>query len=181
MWISGNRYLSLTEMEENAKMIWAYFKPKGWSLNAVCGMLGNMQSESTINPAIWESLDEGNLDNGLGLVQWTPATKLIEWVGLSYLDGDKQCERIQYELENNLQWIATSEYPMSFQEFHTSNDTPYNLAMAFISNYERPFDSNQPIRGEQANYWYKILEGTTPQPQPQTKKKMPLYMYMKRR
>lgn len=182
MWISGNRYLSLEEMGENAKEIHAYFISKGWTINAISAMLGNMQSESTINPGIWESLDEGNLENGLGLVQWTPATKLIQWAGASYLSGDKQCERIQYELETGLQWISTPEYPMSFEEFHNSTDTPYNLAMAFINNYERPFDSNQPIRGEQANYWYKFLEGVIPpEPSPKKKKGMPLYYYMKRR
>lgn len=178
-WIGKNDYLSMTEMENNAVELWSYFQPKGWSLNAVAGMLGNMQTESTINPGIWESLDEGNLSGGLGLVQWTPATKLIDWAGASYLQGDRQCDRIVYELENGLQWIPTTEYPMSFDEFHNSNDTPYNLAMAFIANYERPLDPNQPIRGTQAEYWYEFLGGITP-PTP-SQQKMPLYMYMKRR
>lgn len=177
-WVSGNRYLSLEEMQSNALMIRDYFILKGWSLNAICGMLGNIQTESTINPQIWESLDEGNLDGGYGLVQWTPATKYIDWAGSDYQDGNRQCDRIIYELENNLQWIVTPEHPMTFQEFSTSTETPYNLAMVFIANYERPLDPNQPIRGEQANYWYEYLGGIPPTPT--KKKKMPLYFYLKR-
>lgn len=158
-WITGNRYLSMTEMQNNAQLIYNYFISKGWSKNAICGMLGNMQSESTINPGIWESLDEGNIEVGYGLVQWTPAKKYIDWGGSNFSDGYKQCERIIYEVENNIQWITTEKYPMSFKEFTNSLESPTYLAMVFISNYERPFDVNQPIRGEQAEYWYKYLEG----------------------
>lgn len=183
-WIIANRFLSLDEMKNNATMLYGYFKSKGWSLNAICGMLGNMQTESTINPGIWENLDEGNLLGGFGLVQWTPATKYIDWAGASYLQGNKQCDRIIYEKENGLQWITKPNYPMSFEEFSTSTDTPYNLALIFLNNYERPLEEVQPIRGEQANFWYEYLTGVTPpdpDPQPTTKRKMPLYMYLKRR
>lgn len=183
-WISGNRYLNLEEMGNNAKLIRDYFISKGWTLNAICGMLGNMQSESTINPGIWESLDEGNLSNGYGLVQWTPASKYIDWGGSNYQDGNRQCDRIQYELENGVQWITTSTYPMTFDEFSKSTASAHFLAMVFIANYERPYDENQPIRGEQAIYWWDFLQGDTPippDPTPNKKKKMPLYMYMKRR
>lgn len=37
-------------MQVNARYIWAYLQAKGWTLNAVAGVLGNMQSESSINP-----------------------------------------------------------------------------------------------------------------------------------
>lgn len=180
-WITSNSYLSLEEQQINATNIYNYFISKGWTLNAICGMLGNIQTESTTNPGLWESMQEGNLSVGFGLVQWTPASKYINWAGANYLDGDKQCERIIYELENNLQWITTSAHPMSFEEFSKSTDTPYNLAMVFIANYERPLNPNQPIRGEQANYWYEYLSGITPQPPQDTKKKMPLYMYLRRK
>lgn len=179
-WIGGNKYLSMEEMQNNAQMLSAYFLSHGWTLNAISGMLGNMQSESTINPQIWEGLIEGNLEGGYGLVQWTPATKYINWAGSDYMLGDRQCDRIIYEIENNLQWISTTQFPMSFQEFSTSTDTSYNLGLAFLANYERPLDPNQPIRGEQAEYWYNYLGGITPPPTT-TRKKMPIYFYLKRR
>lgn len=51
----GNTYnssntLTQSQMEINATYIWAYLQNEGWTLNAVAGMLGNMQSESAINP-----------------------------------------------------------------------------------------------------------------------------------
>lgn len=59
---------------------------------------------------------------------------------------DNNLSRILYEVQNNIQWIATQEFNYSFLEFSHSNDTPYNLAMAFLKNYERPANPNQPIR-----------------------------------
>ena len=73
--ISNNKYLSQGEMESNAKEIYTYLSDKGWTLNAISGLLGNMQRESTINPGLWQSLKEGNYSGGYGLVQWTPASK----------------------------------------------------------------------------------------------------------
>jgi hypothetical protein len=161
-WITGNRYLSIDEMTVNAQEIMNQLTSRGWTKNAVAGMLGNMQTESTINPGVWESLSP-NVNNGYGLVQWTPATKLISWAeseGLDYTSGDAQLQRIDWEVVNNQQWIATSQYPMSFQEFKASTLTPEYLAQVFIRNYERPRYPNQPIRSTQARYWYDNLEGS---------------------
>ena len=51
----GNDYnssnaLNMSQMEINATYIWKALGSQGWTLNAVAGMLGNMQSESSINP-----------------------------------------------------------------------------------------------------------------------------------
>lgn len=75
---------------------------------------------------------------------------------------DNNLSRILYEIQNNLQWIATSQYNYSFSDFTQSTDTPYNLALAFLANYERPAEPNQPIRGTQAENWYQFLGGITP-------------------
>lgn len=163
-WISENKFLSMAEMENNAEMLYYYFSAKGWTLNAICGMLGNMQSESSINPGIWQDLRPwgDSSEHGFGLVQWTPYTKITDWLtanGYPIGDGDGECARIQEEMETGEQWIATSAYPMSFEEFHKSSDSTYDLALAFLANYERPFDPNQPIRGTQAEYWYEFLQG----------------------
>ena len=159
--ITGNRYLSKAEMENNARYIWQYLKGNGWSMNAVAGMLGNMQTESTINPGIWESLDEGDTSQGFGLVQWTPATKLITWANSQYLDYtemDTQLERIEYELAKGLQYYPTDSYPETFAQFKVSTKSPNYLGMAFLANYERPAEPNQPARGTQAEAWYKFLQ-----------------------
>lgn len=183
----GNDYnssnsLDRTKQELNVKYIYNYLSSKGWTLNAISGLLGNMQSESAINPGRWQSEDVGNLSGGYGLVQWTPATKYIDFIGVENDPStmDNNLSRIIYEVENNLQWIATSEYNYSFLEFTKSLDTPYNLAMAFLANYERPADPNQPSRGTQAEDWYEFLSGHVP-PSPVKKKKYkPYNMFLRR-
>lgn len=47
---NSSNALSLEQMKINATYIWNSLSQKGWSKNAVAGMLGNMQSESSINP-----------------------------------------------------------------------------------------------------------------------------------
>jgi hypothetical protein len=51
----GNTYdssnsLTMEQMKVNALYIWSALSNAGWTLNAVAGILGNMQSESAINP-----------------------------------------------------------------------------------------------------------------------------------
>lgn len=44
--------LSQSQMEDNARFIYQYLRSNyGWTLNAVSGLLGNAQAESTLNPA----------------------------------------------------------------------------------------------------------------------------------
>ena len=158
--ISSNAYLSESDMQTNAIYIAKYLLDIGWTLNAISGMLGNMQRESTINAGIWQNLDEGNTSLGFGLVQWTPATKLIEWCennGLDYTTMDAQLKRILYELDNGLQWISTDTYTMSFYEFTKSTDSPETLASVFLYNYERAGVSAEDERKTNARYWYDFL------------------------
>lgn len=97
----------------------------------------------------------------IGLVQWTPYTKYTEWVSGDPSTMDNNLSRIIYEIENNLQWIPTQTYNFSFEEFSKSELSPYELGLAFLSNYERPAEPNQPQRGTQAEFWFKFLGGIT--------------------
>lgn len=165
-WVrAGNRYLTMEEMTQNAQYVLDYMTQKGWSKNAVCGMLGNMQTESNINPQLWESLQEGNLQGGFGLVQWTPASIVINWCnanGKDYNNMDSQLEKIISEVTDGSQWISSE---MTFQEFTVSTQPASDLALLFIKAYERPLDPNQPIRGTQATNWFNTLTGGgTPTP-----------------
>ena len=158
-WISSNKFLNQTEMQQNAEMVYQYFICRGWSKNAIAGLLGNMQVESTINPGIWQSLNINNMNGGYGLVQWTPASKYITWAGSNYANGNKQCERIIWEMNNNQQYYKTKEHNISFKKFSTSKLSPETLADAFLKNYERPALKEQPKRGEYARYWFNYLGG----------------------
>jgi surface antigen len=164
--------LNRSEMEANAKYIWNYLGSKGWSLNAVAGMLGNMQYESTINPGRHQvgSGDSG----GYGLVQWTPKSKIINWLsnnGYADDDMDGQLERILWEKENHEQY-AKNKYKYTFETFTTSLDNPYTLACAFAFDYERSWvtlygseeakETLRKERGTAAEEWYRFLAPFSP-------------------
>ena len=177
-WISGNRYLTTIEQQNNADIMHAYFRAQGWTDNAIAAVFGNMQTESTLNPGIWENLD-AVAKGGYGLVQWTPYTKYADWAGSGWENnGQKQMERIIYELENHLQWIPTTEFQMSFEDFATSDLTPAYLAQAWLYNYERPKVKPQPVRSRQANTWYEYITGETP-PTPPIPGVIPIWLLFK--
>lgn len=188
----GNFYLQAygSQQTENAQIVAYQLQTNaGFTFESACAVLGNMQSESTINAGIYESLNSGSTTNGFGLVQWTPNTKYIrDWaIPMGYTEYNMygrispQVQRIKFELDYGLQWISTSQYPMSFQEFSKSTLPPDYLAAVFITNYERPANNNQPIRGTQALYWYNNLEGggvIPPDPDPNTRQGSPIWQWL---
>ena len=50
--IISNAYLSQPQMTDNAQYIADYLYARGWTQNAIAGILGNMQRESTMNPGL---------------------------------------------------------------------------------------------------------------------------------
>lgn len=147
-------------MENNALYVCAFLSSKGWTINAISAILANMQAESGVNPGIYENLNSNSTTNGYGLVQWTPNTKYKTWAddnGYRYGDIDGQLNRIIYELENGLQWIATDTYNMTFAEFSRSSDDVGDLAYAFMYNYERPASLDQPQRKINAETWLQFI------------------------
>lgn len=162
-YISKNAFLTESEMTVNAKFVYSYLTVRGWTPQAVCGMLGNFETESTINAGIWQNLDEGNTSLGYGLVQWTPATKYLDWCSERDLEPssmESALQRIEYELANGLQYYPTDDYPLTFAQFKVSTQSPSYLAQAFLRNYERPADQTQPARSSQAEKWYNLLKGS---------------------
>lgn len=142
-WIGKNAYLTTAEMQNNAACVIAYADKKGWSRNATYAMLGNMQAESGINPAIWENLTP--FSGGYGLVQWTPYTKYSSWAGVPWEgQGDRELDRIAYESENNIQWFRNAELsidpPITFSEFLKSTLDVKTLSNYWLWFYEHPAD-----------------------------------------
>lgn len=159
--ISNNKYLSQGEMESNAKEIYTYLSDKGWTLNAISGLLGNMQRESTINPGLWQSLKEGNYSGWYGLVQWTPATKYTNWAnanGYDIGDGTGQLYWIDQLSESTGEWLKTSAYNLTWSQFKISTETPEYLASAYLKNFERAGVEEEEARRQYARFWYDFLE-----------------------
>lgn len=161
---TANSYnIPVEDMKPNARYIYQYLRNKGWSLNAIAGLLGNVQVESKMSPWSWQGTIEGSIINddeshslnmevlagkspGYGLVQWTPYTKYTDWCAannLDYWDIDSQLYRICWEIKNNEQWIANSAkgYDITFSEFIKSTKDAYWLAGAWAFCYERPGSS----------------------------------------
>lgn len=167
-WIKGNRYLTMDEMQNNALVQYADMLSKGWTLNAIAGLLGNEQTESTVNPGIWQSLQEGNYSLGYGLVQNTPATNIIDWLtsnGYAIDDGYAQDTFIDLGLPAG-QWIPTSQWPQSLEEFKVSDLSPEDCASIWLHNYERAGVEVENTRRQQARYWYDYLSAVGPVPPP---------------
>ena len=156
-------FVATEDMTTNAKYIYNFFRARGWTAQAICGMLGNMQGES----GIIADIDEISGGGGYGLVQWTPKSKLVNWAnarGLNQRTVETQCQRIQWELENGEQFYRTSAYPLTFRQYIASTSSASYLAQVFINNYERPANPNQPRRWQWATDWYNKLSGDTPTP-----------------
>ena len=181
------------QMDVNAYYIYRYLTSKGWTLESICGLLGNMQHESGLNPGRWQN-DNVGVGPAYGLVQWDYFTKYTNWCAENNLSDpsemDNNLARILYELENNLQYYETDSYPISFRAFTKSNESPYYLACAFAWNYERSYvvlegteaekEALRIQRGSSATSWFLFLSQQEPPTPPHTPThKMPLWMYLR--
>lgn len=152
-WIDGYQvWLSENQSLQNAQLVVNHFAGTDWSKESLSAMCGNMRHESSINPNMYEYGYVWEDDRGFGLVQWTPRSKYWNWAvsqGLDPYSGNSQLSRIDYEVENNIQWIADghrrrygleSKYDISFEQFRTNSEgyTVQQLTEAFMWNYEGP-------------------------------------------
>lgn len=186
---------SSVEARDNAKMTYGILHSLGWSLNAVCGYLGNAGAESGYNPWRWESDDIQGADGtgGYGFVQWTPASKYIQnataQAQLGYnpnytghpgnvSDARAQLYFMQVWSAGN-QWITTAAYPETWAQYVKSTQPPEYLASAFLYNFERPADpaATEADRRAAARRWFDYLGGITP-PTPGTSSGLPLWMLL---
>ena len=198
--------------QENANATEIYsvlYHNYGWTLEAVCGALGNMTQESFLNPGQYE-LGHGTPTNpwgygyGVGLIQltrpnsnypnpwlyWCQQNNISIGDGYAQLDLYNHCDESAYQTMGLAQgiwgWISGSAplYPMSFDDYIISTDTPANLCAVFYQNLENhggSTDSSLPTRQSYANHWYEYFTGVTPPPPTPSgsSKKMPLWFYLK--
>ena len=152
-WNEGYQvWLSEAQSLENAQLIANHFKGSDWSKESISALVGNMRHESSVNPNMYEYGKEWADDWGFGLVQWTPRSKYWNWAearGLAPRSGDSQLDRIDYEVENDIQWVAnghanrygySDKYDFSFAAFRANSQglSVEQLTEAFMWNYEGP-------------------------------------------
>lgn len=194
-----------TEAKENGIEAATILRNNGWTLGAIAGMWGNVGSEGVYNPWKWETqsststepeilastdtqLIQNSSTHGYGLFQFTPAgTYIYDQYAQTYqgygpnfsdipgniLDGQAQVIFVHYHAG----YYPTAAYPLSYQDYKESNQTPEYLARAWFYNFER--GTWFPQRETDARYWYDFFvdyfDGDT------TKKKSKWIYYMKRR
>ncbi len=66
----GQEMMKKEKINANAEYIYWYLRDKGWSKEAICGLLGNIYEESKVNPGVWQH-GVNSLIGGYGIVQYT--------------------------------------------------------------------------------------------------------------
>lgn len=181
---TGTSTLSTAQMNANAIYVYNYLIGQGFTKQSACGVLGNMQRESGINPGIWQV--SNNTSYGYGLVQWTPATTFLNRAvatdvltaataaTVNALTNSDPKKLMDAELDC-LIWCCTSRgdffaptaggsmdhtgYRMTFTSFKASTLDAGTLAKVFHDHYERSADGTSGLntRASYATNWYNAL------------------------
>lgn len=180
----SSQSLSKEQQQVNALYIAKVLSSKGWSLNAIAGLLGNIQAESALNPGRWQSEAVGSSSAGYGLIQWTGSSIHTKWSGLKgqdYSTMDANLDHILAESSSNDSWYKKKDelralgltdentLDLTYKTFATSMASPYDLACIFVFYRERCYVSlyGSPTekkklcdtRGGYAQEWYTFLGG----------------------
>lgn len=136
------------EQITNANIIRSFFWNEGWTLNAICGMLGCMQGESTINPGYIEQTNRYRLPNSAGDYSDVPNSVaknffnkyygvdrrgfgmgLVQWDGYSVISQTplvEQQKMVAFAIANNIIWYDgwTQLYRLKYEwQYDVNNNT----------------------------------------------------------
>ncbi|TDO54641.1 peptidase M23-like protein [Kribbella sp. VKM Ac-2527] len=132
----------------NQEKAFNFFVSNGYSKEQAAGIVGNMIHESSVEPARLQGTSPGtithpsaaiNSELGWGIVQWTPAGKMIE-PSMNATDNDEaKVESLEWQLEF-LRKQLEGEGPVPEGNAGTqlkATSTPEDAAVAFGRYYER--------------------------------------------
>lgn len=181
--VGVNAYLTQSQMENNATEFYGYFHSKGFTIESIAGMLGNLQQESNINPGMKQT---ASASSGWGLIQWTPSSNLTDYAtahGSDWSTGEIQTQLMWDEIINRYggQWIPKPSlgYGYTGAEFSQLTDVA-EACKAYLYERERAGVEALDKRLTYASNWYKYLTGVTPPtpptPTPTKRKRMPVWM-----
>ena len=168
--VGVNAYLTQSQMENNATEFYGYFHSKGFTIESIAGMLGNLQQESNINPGMKQT---ASASSGWGLIQWTPSSNLTEYAsahGSDWSNGEIQTQLMWDEIINGYggQWIPkpSKGYTYTGKEFSQLTNVT-TACMAYLVERERAGVEVAEKRVAYANAWYEYLTGVTPPTPPE--------------
>lgn len=179
-WTNQANSLSWSEKYENAEEIWDLFiNTYGWTEEAAAAVISNFQHEALLNPAQWQiGSTIGTWESrrvGLGLGQWTPASKIGDYCGgrdqVHVEDGAKQIQcviddpygqwvqRVNSNGYSRYYGVGGIPYITSISNFAQSTLDPEDLATCWCACWEGPsktgFENSYNVRREDARYWYE--------------------------
>ena len=161
----------------NAEYIHMYLLKRGWTTEAICGLLGNITVESYLNPAssqkdIGETFGTGN---GYGIVHWdAPEDKFLLWAERNKSKVNEMAENDPKELMDlqleyliassigedysgknvDLEWyLFGGEMTQPYTDYISSTDNASDLAISFCQSYERT-GNGYDDRRYWADAWY---------------------------
>lgn len=154
---------------ENPKRAFQYFLSVGYKAEWAAGIVGNMVAESGVEPQRLQGTPGGTVTPasqavgsslGWGLVQWTPAGKYINAVGVDKADDFAvQLDFVYQQLEGQGPLKETA----AGKDLKTTT-TPEDAAASFMLKFERPKDQSAPAvakRGELARSVYDQYQGVS--------------------
>ena len=157
--------LSQAEMDNNMRAVYDHMSGYGFSLKAICGMIGCFVEESSMNPGIYETGHGGDLSNlpyfpgGMGLGQWTdypaytaqypnPLPWSAQREGRNWYDGEFQCwlcsmandssyTSMGYGQGPRWGWLTDSSWPsIAWNTFKTWNGSIYDAVTYWFYDFE---------------------------------------------
>ena len=175
------------DQEDNAAEVWMWLVDvNGWTEEAAAAVLGNMQHESYLNPGQFEIGFNYSMQHGFGLGQWTPATKISNYVGSTnhdaMADGAKQ---MNYLVSTPSQYTNYYLNPDGTSSYYNESGVPYfsdmddfshstasvrDLTKTWAICWEKPgssaYANSISNRMDDAEYWYGVFTGNPPTPPP---------------
>lgn len=185
--------LTTAQINENAEIIYNELTAQQWSIQAICGALGNMTHEGQMNPGQCENgwgVPSSPSDiyylGGLGLIGWTaylrddepgvyPNAMMLyaQQLGRDWWDGNLQVQLLANADDNPVSqyfsWLPDGPWSdVSFSEYKRWNGTSADAAACFCWNVEKPgnIEATIPLRRASAEAWYEYFTGGPEPPTP---------------
>lgn len=183
-WTNQGNSLTDAEKYDNAKECWDLLTGTyGFTEQAAAGVIGNFENEGLLNPAQWQIGSVIGTWNskkvGLGLGQWTPASKLAIYCG-GYTQAaiENGAKQVEFTATNEGQWVQRVgssgysdyykctgiPYYTSIATFKTSTREPEDLATCWCACWEGcskdAFVKSYNERRSDARKWYELFSGS---------------------
>lgn len=158
-----NKYLTHYSYEDNAALVVNYLTNEGFSIESICGILGNMESESYVNPGqVQNGYSITGISGGWGLIQWTDKTALTNntyWPGGKWYSGSKQMYVVANEVLDTAYFIPNEVYNYSGEEFKALTDYQ-EATLAYF--YERERGTWSDVRLDYAYHYMELFADYEP-------------------